>query len=130
MVVLENPYVTLEYLPRYGLVRHKYKQFLPHEVLKEALNTGTDLLIKYGATKWLSDNSSGMETTEEDAAWINTVWLPRTVKAGWKTWALVPPESILASMKMKQYEDEFQDMGVQVRIFRNSRDALLWIRDL
>lgn len=110
------------------IVHHVYKPSMGSAQLKELLNAGTDLLRQYRAAKWLSDNRQ-LQTafTEDDAAWVNNVWLPETVRAGWKYWAMVVPESLIGQADHIQYVESFHGSGVRVSVFSNVDEAMDWI---
>lgn len=125
--ILHNQYVTLYYHQDKKIVHHIYKLGIGGGHLKEALTTGTDLLIKHGAEKWLSDNRAIEGHTAEEETWIDNHWLPRTIEAGWKYWALIVPESIAARMNMAHYIRVFADKGVTVRVFVDVDEAMTWL---
>jgi hypothetical protein len=130
MTVLDNDAVTLYYHHDKKMVHHIYKPSIGGERLKDALNTGVDLLRKYGATKWLSDNRAIEAHTQEETEWINSNWLPQAIDAGWKYWALVVPESILARMNMSEFVNSFYDMGVRIMVFNQPEEAMHWLENV
>lgn len=126
-VLIDNEYVTLYYHEDKGMIHHVYKLGIGGDYLKEALNTGTDVLAEKGLTKWLSDNRAIEGVTDEEAAWIDTEWLPRTVEAGWKYWALVVPETQLARINMFQFVTSFSERGIKVRVYSDPDEAMAWL---
>lgn len=125
--VLDNKHVTLFYHEDKRMVHHVYKPTIGGEHLKEALNTGIELLQKHGANKWLSDNRAIQAHTEEEGQWVNNDWLPRAIDAGWKYWALVVPDNIMARFNMGEFIEIFHNMGVRVMVFTQPEDAMLWL---
>lgn len=115
------------YHPQNKIVHHKYHKFLKGDVLRNQLSSGIDLLIRNNANKWLSDNRDVGPHTKEDTDWINNHWLPNAIKAGWKYWALVQPESVISQMNLRQLVKSFVDMGVTVQVFSNPEDGFLWL---
>lgn len=130
ITVLDNAHVTLYFHEDTKIVHHIYHPPIGGEYLKEELNTGIDLLLKYNACKWLSDNRAIDGHTEEETDWINTDWLPRAIGSGWKYWALVVPHSIKARMNMAEFVDAFYDMGVRVMVFTDPDKAMGWIENV
>lgn len=126
-VLIDNDYVTLYYHEDKQMVHHIYKRGIHGDYLKEALTLGTDKLIEHGAHKWLSDNSAIEGVTDEESAWIDNTWLPRTIEAGWKYWALVVPANVAGQMNMMQFINSFSDRGVVVRIFTDADEAMKWL---
>lgn len=127
ITVITNQYVELYYHEETKIIHHIYHPGVGGDYLKEELTTGTDWLIEKGAIKWLSDNSAIEGVTDEEAAWINTEWLPRTIAAGWKFWALVVPNDVMGRMNMVQFVSEFAQQGVLVRVFTESDAAMAWL---
>ena len=128
--LIDNEYVSLYYHEDKNMIHHIYKHGIHGKYLEEALTTGTDHLIKHNATKWLSDNRAIDGVTDEESEWINTVWLPRTMEAGWKFWALVVPEKAMAAMNMTQFIHSFSEQGVRCRVFADPEKAMAWLDSL
>ena len=62
------------------IVHHVYKPRMSSAQVKDLLSAGTDLMEKYKATKWLSDNRMLNNAFSDDVAqWVNDIWLPRTI---------------------------------------------------
>ena len=128
--IIDNEFVTLYCDIDNQIIHHIYRGKVSGDVLKKALNTGTDYLIKHNLTKWLSDNRASEGHTDEDSQWINEVWLPRTIKAGWKYWALVVPETIIARMDLVKYVESFYEQGVHVRVTPDPDEAMEWLLNI
>jgi hypothetical protein len=128
-VLVTNDYITLEYHPDKNLIYHTIHQPIGDQpqLLRDALNAGTDALAKYRATKWLSDDRKNGPLPSEIMEWGFTDWNPRTIKAGWKYWAnIVPQELAAAGTLMPVIEDLFR-FGLQMRVFTNLEDAQNWL---
>jgi hypothetical protein len=99
--------------------------------LEAVLNGGTKLMIDNKATKWLSDNRQlSVAFSEEDANWVNNDWLPRTIKAGWKYWAMVVPESVIGQADHVKYVESFYNSGVWVTVYTDVESALQWLEQV
>ncbi|HRF94498.1 MAG TPA: hypothetical protein PLZ51_04870, partial [Aggregatilineales bacterium] len=107
ITIIDNPHVKLFYHQDTKIVHHIYGPTIGGDFLQEELNAGVDLLKKYGAIKWLSDNRELEEHTREDTDWINNDWLPRAIATGWKYWALVVPNSFMARVNMIEFTESF-----------------------
>lgn len=130
ITVLDNEHVTLYYHEDEKIVHHIYHPSIGGNALREALNTGVDLLKQYDATKWLSDNREIAGHTEEETDWINQNWLPNAIDAGWKYWALVVPHSYAARINMNEFVTSFYDMGVRVMVFVDPDEAREWLLEV
>ncbi len=127
IVAIDNEYVTLQVDPERGIVHHRFKKFIFGDFFREALSTGVELMERYGATKWLSDDRSNGALSAADTAWSSTEWNERARRAGWKTWAVVLPESVVGQMNMRRFIQRHQAEGVDVRVFTDPELALAWL---
>jgi hypothetical protein len=125
--IIDNEYVTLCYYPDKKIVHHKFHKFIHGPAFRDVLNTGVGILKKHGARKWLSDDRNNSALPQEDLKWARTEWFPRTVKAGWKYWALVQPEKIVGQMNMKRVVKDYSEKGVIVQVFLDPEEAMTWL---
>ena len=90
MKLKETADFIIEYNDKLDAVYHT---IMNHDInlvgWQELLLTGTEYIEKHGCRRWLSDNRKLGSHSKETEQWINGVWLPRTIAAGWNTWALV-----------------------------------------
>jgi len=128
ITALSNDYCDLLFHEEEKIVHHIYKPPMDSDHLAELLSAGTDLMEKYGAVKWLSDNRLLANAfSDEVATWVNNVWLPRTIKAGWKFWAMVVPESLIGQADHVKYVESFYDKGIWVTVYTDLESAMDWI---
>ena len=126
---LSNEYFDLLFHEETKIVHHIYKAPMSSGQLKELLNAATDMMENYGATKWLSDNRLLANTFGDEAAlWVNNVWLPRTVRAGWKYWAMVVPNCVLGRADQQKYVKSIYNSGIWVTIHKDVESAMKWIK--
>lgn len=129
--IVSNEFYELSFHEDEKIVHHTYKPDMDSAHLQELLSAGTDLLTQHGATKWLSDNRDlQVAFTEEDAAWVNNTWLPETIEAGWKYWAMVVPEALISQADHVQYVESFHGSGVWVTVYVDVESALNWLRSV
>ena len=126
-IILENEYITIWYHNSKKIVHHQFHKFTYGNPFQDGLSEGAAILEKNGAKKWLSDDRQNPVMKQEDMKWTSTVWRPRVIKAGWKYWAIILPEQIAGKMAMKKIVEEYADLGVMVRIFSDSDEALNWL---
>lgn len=128
MTLIQTDFATLVYHPDAKIVHHTFHKPIGGQEFRNVLNTGAEAMEKYGATKWLSDDRNNSVLSPEDGGWGSNDWFPRAVKAGFKYWALVVPDDILARMDLKQYIDSFFEQGLRVMVFTKPEDAMAWLR--
>ena len=124
--VIDNAHVTLWYHPEAKIVHSKIHKFVSGKEFREFLMTGKNVLVKHGARKWLSDDSSNTVIRKEDIDWGNANWFPECVAHGWKYWAIVKPQ-VLAQSRMEELVVLFSSHGVTSQFFDNVNDAMRWL---
>ena len=127
-IIFDNQYIWMGYHTDTQIIHHHYFPQLNSHYLRAGLDTGVEVMIEHGATKWLSDNREADAHSPEDTEWINTDWLPRAVGAGWRYWALVVPQHTLALMNMAEFVQTFYDFGVWVSVFTDPDEAMDWLQ--
>lgn len=130
-VILSNDHFDLYYHDSEKIIHHVFKEKLDSESFPRVLNAGTKVLRENRATKWLSDNRRQVNVlTDEDNAWANNVWLPKTMRAGWKYWAIVVPDSMLNRADLVRYVDSFHGKGIIVKVFSDDKVAFTWLKKI
>lgn len=129
ITLYDSPYITVEHWPDKSLIYHTIHQPMSHQlaIFKEALSAGTDALEKYKARKWLSDDRKNDKLTQEGNDWAFNEWQPRTIKAGWKFWAVVVPEDLAAAGTLMPAIEFLYGLGLRMMVFTNVDEALDWL---
>ena len=126
-LVLENEFAHLWFHPDPRIVHHCFRKFIWGEAYQQLLNDGLDLLVREGATKWLSENHADTVHSRSDTEWAMTRFFPRAAKAGLRHWAIVPPENVIGQMNMERIAAAAVPLGVQPRVFVDAAAALAWL---
>jgi hypothetical protein len=130
MIVAENDYMTLEYLPDKKIVYHTIHKPVGGKMLRDVLNAGTETLAHYGACKWLSDDRKNGPLSEEDREWGFNDWNRRTIDVGWKYWALVVPQALVDAGTMLPTMDALYGLGLRMMVFTTLEDAFAWLNSV
>ncbi|GIK65583.1 MAG: hypothetical protein BroJett018_33770 [Chloroflexota bacterium] len=130
LTVLDSKFASLYYYQEQKIVQHRFHRELDSDHLREVLNRGVDLLHENKACKWLSDNRAINAHSPEDTQWINNVWLPEAIAAGWKYWALVVPDDFYARINMNEFVNSFWEMGVRIMVFVDPDEAMRWLENV
>lgn len=125
--ILQNTNFTLWYHPEKKIVHHQLHKFIAGQAFRELLMSGTDLMKKNGATKWLSDDRSNSALRQDDLEWSEVEWAPVTAKAGWKFWAIVQPDKILGQVAMQRLTEKYAKLGVMAKVFGDPASAMSWL---
>jgi hypothetical protein len=127
VTVLETPSVTLWYHPDARIVHHEIRKFVTGKEFRDLLTAGSDQLKKNVARKWLSDDRGQWTLAKDDLTWSETTWAPQVARAGWKYWAIVRAEKVLAQVAMERLATKYSGLGVTARFFTDPREALTWL---
>jgi hypothetical protein len=125
--ILTTPSVLLWYYPATGIVHHEIRRFIHDQEFRDLLAKGAEVFRERHATKWLSDDRKNGALSKEDAEWAETVWRPPMLAAGWRAWAMVPPESVVGHMDISRYTAAIAALGLKVRSFSDPVAALAWL---
>jgi hypothetical protein len=125
--IVQNSFFTLWYHPEKKVVHHQLHKFIAGAPFRELLMSGTDLMKKNGAKKWLSDDRSNSALKQDDLEWSETEWAPTTAKAGWKFWAIVQPDKILAQVALQRLTEKYAKLGVTAKVFGDPAAAMTWL---
>ncbi|HEX2908357.1 MAG TPA: hypothetical protein VHO69_15905 [Phototrophicaceae bacterium] len=130
LTIVENEFITVKYLDDKKIIYHTVHKPIPDQELKDALNAGTDALIKFGACKWLSDDRKNGPVSAEIAAWGRKDWNLRTIKGGWKYWANVVPEAVAAAGTLTPIIDSLFELGLRMVLFTSLEAAFEWLENI
>lgn len=127
IIIIDTPQVMLWYHTEEKIVHHHIQKFIYGEEFSQLLLAGTELIQKYGAKKWLSNTEDNVLLRKEDLEWSRINWLPQTVAAGWKYWAVVQPKAVHVQLDLDLVVKSFMDAGVTTKYFINEDMAWQWL---
>lgn len=125
--ILANDKVAIWYHPEHGIIHHEMYKYLHGESFREVMLAGAEAMKKYKANKWLSDDRKNPVLAPDDLEWSNTVWTKMVMEAGWKYWAIVQPEALIAKMRMDKLAQKWSDRGLAVQFFTDPDEAMKWL---
>ncbi|MDY0092828.1 MAG: hypothetical protein RBT80_09025 [Candidatus Vecturithrix sp.] len=103
---------------------HKYTY---GQSFRDALMAGAEAMKTYGAHKWLSDDKNNPVLNPEDQQWGIEVWEPQVIAAGWRYWAIVQPEHVIAKWRMAKLAEMYSKKGITVQLFSDPEEAMQWL---
>ncbi len=127
ITILSNEYVNLVYHEDKKVVHHTFLKPINGQPFRDILLAGIDCFIKYGATKWLSDDRENSGLSPEDSKWATDVWSKLVQEAGWKTWALVVPNDLIGRLDLVEFVTLYSKRGVRVMVFTKLEEAIAWL---
>lgn len=130
--IYDSEYITVEYHTDHEMIMHVvHKPIGNHpQILKDAVNAGTEVLAEHKLTKWLSDDRNNGPLPQELVDWGNEDWNQRAVGLGWKYWASVVPQDMAAAGTLTPVIHNLSKLGLQMRVFTSVEDAIEWLDSL
>jgi hypothetical protein len=125
--VIKNENATLKFYPEKKIVHHEFHKFMYGDTFRNFMTKAADVYVQNRCSKWLSDDRGNSALKQEDLEWAQTIWEPRIMKSGWKSWAIVLPEKVVGQMSMKKLIERYKQMGVTVSIFSDPQTAMAWL---
>lgn len=126
-VIYQNDYITVEYDPDQGMIQHVIHKPIEDKMFMEALDAGTAALKEHKATKWLSDDRKNGPLSDTLLKWSHDDWQPRTIAAGWKYWAVIVPDELIAAGTLVPVIDALFEHGLTMLAFSDPDRARKWI---
>ena len=127
ITILDTAKVTLWYHPEEKIVHHRIHKFIYGEEFYHLLLTGTDLIKKHGARKWLSEIGNEVLLRPEDLEWGKANWFPQTIAAGWKYWGIVQPKAVFVQLDLDPLVKQYAEAGINVKFFIDEDKAWEWL---
>ena len=128
--VFSSEYVTVQYVPDKQMIYHVIHKPVAEaiDVFHAALEAGSEALKEHRATKWLSDDRNNGPLPQEHFDWLEaTQWSHRTIQHGWKYWANVVPEELMAAGSLAPVIEEFYKNGLHLLLFTSIDEAQEWL---
>ena len=130
ITIIDTPHVTVWYHTDKKIVHHQIHKFVSGPQFRQFLTAGAEVLEKYRASKWLSDDRGNSVLAKDDVEWSQRMWAPRAVRAGWKYWAIVQPGKVLAQVAMERLVEEYSKQGVTAKFFSDVEQATKWLESM
>ena len=127
IILVDNEFITVKYLDDKRIIYHTVHKPLPDQVLKDAVNAGTEALAKHRVCKWLSDDRKNGPVSPEITEWGRNDWNPRTINLGWKYWANVVPEEVASAGALAPIMEDLFKLGLRLMVFTDVESAIEWL---
>jgi hypothetical protein len=130
ILLLDSEVATVWCHPEDGIVHHTVKtgEGEYERSVQEFFEAGLQAFRTHRCTGWLSDNRLAGKLAATTEAWIQTIWRPQMVEAGWKRWAVVLPDLVVRQLAMQRFAQEQRKVGVEVGFFATPESAMEWLR--
>jgi hypothetical protein len=127
-VIHHSEWITVWYHPEGGVIHHQFHKAIRGDAFRAALLSGTEALVKHGANKWLSDDRFVFILPQEDQEWAQSEWFPKTLKAGWKYWAIAKPQKAVVDLYLRRLAADYSAAGVRTEIFTTPEAGMEWLQ--
>ncbi len=127
ITIIDNEYVTMKYLEDKKALYHVVHKPIGGQPLRDMLMTGLEAIQRYGVKKWLSDDRLNGPMSEEDRAWGEANVNSRAAEVGWKYWALVVPQQIVAAGSMVPIIEANFEKGMRMMVFSTPEEGFAWL---
>jgi hypothetical protein len=131
-VIYDSPFATLWYHPESKIIHHQthpQKGSWQGDEFRKMMMLGSEFLAEKNSKKWLSDDRDTIGASKEEYQWGVDFWFPKTVKAGWKHWAIVQPKHIIAQLNMEKVVKDYKAQGINAMFFSDFEEAMRWLED-
>lgn len=87
-----------------------------------------DLLEEKRAVRLLSDTRHMPVMSPDDQQWVQSVWMPRSVKVGMRYSALVAPKSALTKLTLRHIIEDGSAVSRERAFFATVEGAKAWLK--
>lgn len=128
ITVVDTEVFTAWCFPTKRLIHHQFHRYCYGEIFRANLIKATEAFEQYNCFKWLADDRGFTGALHpDDWEWGAVHFTPRAIKAGWKYYAMVLPDKVIAAMRQSQLVEHFAALGVKTRMFTKLAEAQEWI---
>lgn len=128
--LIETDYATLRYYPETGIVHSEFHKYVYGLQFRNFITAGLTVFQQNRLNKWLSDDRKTSTLPQADLDWAQEHWIVPMINSGWKYWAIVLPEKLVARQPILRAMEEFAKYGLQVGTFDDPASALAWLESV
>jgi hypothetical protein len=104
-----------------------WKGYSTSEQFREGTELMLNELIHNGASKVLGDVREMVLIGMEDQRWLETRFLPRAIKYGFKQIAIVRPNSYFNKVAIESVSYKVDREKISIQFFETREDAVRWL---
>ncbi|OJJ18762.1 hypothetical protein BKI52_24490 [marine bacterium AO1-C] len=123
---LNEEFAAVNYNPQVNLVEVIWRTHQQSSHYRQAINAAYEIILKYGANKWLSDMRNEGVVSVEDQKWLKEEMVPKAFKAGLRRIALVVSKDVFVRFYTKNIQKPLVET-FQVRHFDDIEQAHKWL---
>ena len=108
----------------------KWDGYATSRQFKEGTELMLNTLIKNNSCKVLADIKDMVLIGMEDQQWLDTHFLPRAIKFGFKTMAIIKPEHYFNKVAIESISHKVDKNKLAITFFDNIPEAREWLKKL
>jgi hypothetical protein len=113
-----------------GCVVMEWNGYATSEQFKQGTELMLNTLIQNNSNKVLADVKDMVLIGMEDQQWLDTQFLPRAVKFGFKAIAIIKPDSYFNKVAVESISYKVDKGKLAINFFDNVADAKNWLKDI
>jgi len=107
-----------------------WKGYSTSEEFREGTELMLNELIQSGASKVLGDVREMVLIGLEDQRWLETRFLPRAIKYGFRQIAMVTPKSYFNKVAIESVSYKVDKEKISIQFFDTREDAIRWLTEI
>ena len=127
-IIYDKKWCRIYYYKEYNCVLIDWIGYATSKQFREACNVSLQYIIEKKVDKIIADNSKAAVVKNEDQDWMNEVWFPKALEAGFLFSAVVVAKNIFREISIKNIVNKINDINFTVNFFENQKEALDWIK--
>ncbi len=129
--VINDKHLELEFDPALNCITQTWKGYFSSELFRQGVNRTNQLFNeKAPVAKFLVDISESGVIKQEDTNWAARISIPAAIEKGLTHYALVAPKNVFTQMSLYSYQQELNQLSLQVRLFDTFESALEWLKSI
>lgn len=109
------------------LVVMDWDGYATSEQFREGTETMLNILIENKATKVLADAKDMVLIAGDDQKWLETKFIPRAIRFGFKVCAIVRPHSYFNKVAVESFSYRVDQERFTISFFDTSEEARAWL---
>lgn len=121
---------TIFFEPDLNCVVMEWKGYATSEQFREGTELMLNSLIKNKTTKVLADIQDMVIIGTEDQHWLNSLFLPRAMQFGFKSVAIIKPNSYFNKVAVESVSDKINKEELAINFFESKQHATEWLKSI
>ncbi len=107
----------------------EWNDYSTSEQFRQGTEKMLQLLSEKKASKVLADIRNMLLIGQADQRWLETDFLPRAIREGFKKFAVISPRSYFNKVAIETISEKVDPEVLQIRILDSKEEAVEWLRN-